>query len=298
MLSPIRLAIFTLLVAGFIHSPGYAQPPSKLGVEPYQKGLSLTKQKSHTDYAQALPLFRNASEKGNFNAAYAIHVMYLHGYGVKKNPATSNLWLLKSAKLGSAQAQHYMGNRYQHGIGWKVDHVKSADWFLKAARNGQSHAQLDIAQSYYLGRGVSKDLSKAIYWAEKSSLQNQSFAHYSLGRWLPEQDSSFATAVAAKKSFMSAAKLFKKEASNGNKESAFQLAFMHDKGYGLTEDNSKAYQGYIKLASQGHLWSQYYLAILYIEGKGVEKDQLEAQRWLRAASQGGLKSATRLLARF
>ncbi|MBV1888643.1 MAG: sel1 repeat family protein, partial [Proteobacteria bacterium] len=193
---------------------------------------------------------------------------------------------------------HDMGNRYQHGIGWAKDQTKSSAWFLKSAKNGHAHAQFDIANSYYYGRGIEKDTDAAMIWARRSAAQDVSMAQYKLGQWLSEDKSNSQAIIESNKWLACAAKLFKAEASNGNKESAYRLASMYEHGEGVVENHSFAYQQYFDLASQGHLWAQYSLARMYLLGKGVDKDYPEAKRWLTEASAGGLKAADRLLEKF
>ena len=57
----------------------------------------------------------------------------------------------------------------------------------------------------------------------------------------------------------------------------------YDKGHGVTEDNQKAYQWYLKASQQGHGKSQYQLAKCYMKGKGVAKDSAKAKAWMLKA---------------
>lgn len=277
---------------------GDSSSSSESGTDLYKEGVSFYKKGTTNGYRDAIEQFRQSTKMGNSSAALFLSIMYSKGQGVNKDIEISHNWLEKSAVLGNPAAQHDMGNRYQHGIGWAKDQTKSSAWFLKSAKNGHAHAQLDIANSYYYGRGLKKDKEKAMYWAEQSAAQGVSAAHYQLGMWL-KNEKSFAKAVgAAGESFRAAAKLFREEASKGNQESAFRLAYLYDQGYGVEEDNSLAYSLYLKVATQGHHWAQYQLAILYIEGEGVDKDYSEAKRWLNEAALGGLGAAKKLLERF
>jgi TPR repeat protein len=75
----------------------------------------------------------------------------------------------------------------------------------------------------------------------------------------------------------------KAAAEKGHKKAQYRLGRCYDKGYGVTEDNQKAYQWYLKGAQQGHGKSQYQLAKCYMKGKGVAKDTAKAKAWILKA---------------
>ena len=75
----------------------------------------------------------------------------------------------------------------------------------------------------------------------------------------------------------------KPAAEKGHKKAQYRLGRCYDKGHGVTEDNHKAYQWYLKGAQQGHGKSQYQLAKCYMKGKGTAKDSAKAKAWMLKA---------------
>jgi len=85
------------------------------------------------------------------------------------------------------------------------------------------------------------------------------------------------------KKYTEAVKKLTPAAQKGHKKAQYRLGRCYDKGYGVTEDNQKAYQWYLKGAQQGHGKSQYQLAKCYMKGKGVAKDTAKAKAWILKA---------------
>ena len=85
------------------------------------------------------------------------------------------------------------------------------------------------------------------------------------------------------KKYTEAVKKLTPAAQKGHKKAQYHLGRCYDKGYGVTEDNQKAYQWYLKGAQQGHGKSQYQLAKCYMKGKGVAKDTAKAKAWILKA---------------
>lgn len=85
------------------------------------------------------------------------------------------------------------------------------------------------------------------------------------------------------KKYTEAVKKLVPAAQKGHKKAQYRLGRCYDKGYGVTEDNQKAYQWYLKGAQQGHAKSQYQLAKCYMKGKGTTKDSAKAKTWMLKA---------------
>ena len=78
----------------------------------------------------------------------------------------------------------------------------------------------------------------------------------------------------------------KAAADRGHKKAQFRMGRAFDKGNGVTEDNTRAFQWYLKAANQGHAKSQYQVGRCYKKGKGVAEDQQKALSWfIKAANQ-------------
>src|SRR5258705_5947258 len=73
------------------------------------------------DYKNAVPLIRQAAEKGNAEAQYNFGVCYQQGVEVSKSDSVANVWFLKSAKQGWKDAQFKVAYSYATGRGWTKD---------------------------------------------------------------------------------------------------------------------------------------------------------------------------------
>jgi len=76
-------------------------------------------------------------------------------------------------------------------------------------------------------------------------------------------------------------------AEQGHVQSQFTLGVMHEQGYGVARDETKAATWYRKAAEQGHIKAQYNLGLLLQEGRGVAKDPVESASWFRKAAEQG-----------
>ena len=71
--------------------------------------------------------------------------------------------------------------------------------------------------------------------------------------------------------------------SLGNKKAQYRLGRCYDKGRGVKEDNTTAYQWYLKSANQDYAKAQYQLGRCYLKGKGTTADAAKAKTWLKKA---------------
>ncbi len=70
----------------------------------------------------------------------------------------------------------------------------------------------------------------------------------------------------------------------GDKRSAYRLAGLYGRGYGVERDLDKAFELYKEAADAGNTRAYFFMANYYFEGRGsVAVDYREAMRWLRRA---------------
>ncbi len=62
-------------------------------------------------------------------------------------------------------------------------------------------------------------------------------------------------------------------------------------GYGVPQDNQKAFVYFNKAANEGDVFAQNELAYLYASGKGTPQDNVKAFEWYKKAAARGLASA-------
>ena len=72
-------------------------------------------------------------------------------------------------------------------------------------------------------------------------------------------------------------------AEKGHKKAQYRLGRCYDKGHGVAENNTLAFQWYMKSAKQDYAKAQYQLGKSYMKGKGVAAEQKKASSWLKKA---------------
>jgi len=73
-------------------------------------------------------------------------------------------------------------------------------------------------------------------------------------------------------------------AEKGHKKAQYRLGRCYDKGYGVDENETKAYEWYLKAANQGSAKAQYQVGKCLKNGSGVEKDRKKAVEWFAKAA--------------
>ncbi|WP_316862871.1 caspase family protein [uncultured Cohaesibacter sp.] len=174
---------------------------------------------------------------------------YYLGKGIYEEDHKETLRFFKrSAELGHAPAQYYLGMMHEHGHGGlEADDGEATRFYMLAADQGYADAQNNLGVWYYTGAGsLEKDEAKAVQLFSLAAEQGQSGAQFNLG-------------------FM----------------------YEHGEG-GLELDAVKAAYCYRLAADQGLADAQYRLGLMYEKGEGgLVKDETEAQRLKRLALDQG-----------
>ena len=72
-------------------------------------------------------------------------------------------------------------------------------------------------------------------------------------------------------------------ADKGHKKAQYRLGRCYDKGYGVKENDQKAFELYQKSAKQDYAKAMFQLGKCYMKGKGVTANQEEALKWIKRA---------------
>ena len=72
-------------------------------------------------------------------------------------------------------------------------------------------------------------------------------------------------------------------ADKGHKKAQYRLGRCYDKGYGVKENDQKAFELYQKSAKQDYAKAMFQLGKCYMKGKGVTANQEEARKWIKHA---------------
>lgn len=119
------------------------------------------------DLERALPILKQAAEKGSAEAQYNLGYCYQSGIGVAINKTEAVKWFLKSANQGYTDGLYQMMMAYGNGDGVKQDTKKAFSYALKCAENGDSTCMFNIIGCYKSGMGTDKDINKMLEWAIK-----------------------------------------------------------------------------------------------------------------------------------
>jgi uncharacterized protein len=91
--------------------------------------------------------------------------------------------------------------------------------------------------------------------------------------------------------YVTAVRILRPLAEQGNASAQNSLGWMYAKGKGVKKDNSEAVKWFRKAAEQGNANAQYATASMYRGGHGVAKNYAEAAKWYRKSAEQGNASA-------
>lgn len=91
---------------------------------------------------------------------------------------------------------------------------------------------------------------------------------------------------------------YSKAAENGNVDAMYELARCYNYGIGIDEDKEKKIEWYLKAAENGNVHAMYELALSYFIGRGIHKDEEIAFDWCLKAAENGNVDAMYELAKW
>lgn len=224
------------------------------------------------DYATAYRIFRPLAEKGDAGAQYSLGLMYIKGFGVKKDLKMAGKWFRLAANQGQRYAKLMLG----FVLDTQGKHAEAARIYRWAADQGRPAAQYRLGQMYVLGLGVPKDPREAGKLFRRAANQGYPEGQEKLGILLFE-------GVGVPKDRAAAVKLWLKAAAQEKRLSKQLLGRSYYSGEGVTQNFVEAAKWYRFAAQEGEAESQYMLGMLFIHGKGVPKDLVKAMMWHRLA---------------
>lgn len=127
---------------------------------------------SKQDFKSAIPLLKQAAEKGSAEAQYNFGVSYQQGIEVQKNDSIANNWFLLSAKQGWKDAQFKIAYSYAKGRGLAQDDKKAFYWSIKCAEQQDPECMGNVISCYLSGRGTQKNIDSMLVWATRLALLN------------------------------------------------------------------------------------------------------------------------------
>lgn len=94
------------------------------------------------DVQEAITLFQKSVAGGHREAAFDLAFLYLNGIKIEKDRKKALYWLTRSAEMGHATAQYFLGLAYKES----GDLGKAAEWFKLAADEGYQEATGELQQ--------------------------------------------------------------------------------------------------------------------------------------------------------
>jgi len=116
------------------------------------------------DPQKAFELLNLASAQNNPDALFSLSLMYSEGKIVKKDLKTAYTLMEKAANKNLASAQFNLAVMLADGKGAYQNSQKAARWYEKAARQNYALAQFNLALMYYEGIGVKKSTKMSYVW--------------------------------------------------------------------------------------------------------------------------------------
>ena len=128
------------------------------------------------DYANAMPMFTLAAERGYALAQHFLGSVYETGKkggskSVSRDLTAALAWYVKAGSQGYLPAQLDAGRMYAAGKGAKRNYDQALRWYRRAANLGNAQAQYHVAEMYERGRGVKRDKAQALDWYVKAAAQ-------------------------------------------------------------------------------------------------------------------------------
>jgi len=139
------------------------------------------------DPVRAADLYRRAAEKGHALAGLRYGLALSEGFGIKRDVATGQRWLVQAQENGVPEAALALGDqiaRLPPGRDKAANerNVQTAvKWFDVAAKGGVPSAQFKLANAYLAGSGVPRDPAQALLWYSRAAQQGLTGAQQALG---------------------------------------------------------------------------------------------------------------------
>jgi TPR repeat protein len=136
------------------------------------------------DYAEALPLYRAAAERGAARAQYRLGKLYRDGRGTPVDKSAAARWFYRSAMQDYLAAQAALGEMLLAGDGIPKNEAVALAWLRPAAALGHPVAQFHLGRMYYDGIVVPPDRARGLHRIRRAAAND--FGHAARD-WLTAQ---------------------------------------------------------------------------------------------------------------
>lgn len=139
------------------------------------------------DPVRAADLYRRAAEKGHARAGLRYGLALSEGFGVKRDIATAQRWLVQARENGVPEAALALGDLIARTPASRDKAANertvqtAVSWYDVAAKGGVPSAQFKLANAYFAGVGVARDPMQAQFWYGRAAEQGLPQAQHALG---------------------------------------------------------------------------------------------------------------------
>ncbi|KAG0365485.1 hypothetical protein BGX24_004133 [Mortierella sp. AD032] len=258
------------------------------------------------------------ASQGDANAQAALGDRYKKGDGVDRDRQAALDWYLKAAEQGHAYArcnigllfcadislermvyyEQYLGDSAQDNHDSESegdddiprDRAKGFEWLLKAAHQGLADAQLAVAIFMVLDGELDQAnpeptfLSTMFDWSRKAADQDHAMAQIFLAILYGE-------GLGVSKDEAEAFRLALNAVNRSGGFAECILGWWCRYGECIPQDDSTAFEWFVKGAEQGNTDCEYEVAKSYEKGKGIPADCEKAIEWYTKASENGHRRA-------
>jgi TPR repeat protein len=116
------------------------------------------------DPDKAFELLSLSASQNHPGALFSLSLMYSEGEVVEKDLKTAFALMERAAIRDLVTAQFNLGVMYFNGQGTNTDYKKAARWYTSAAKQNYALAQFNLALLYFEGLGVEKSIKMSYVW--------------------------------------------------------------------------------------------------------------------------------------
>ena len=253
----------------------------------YQKGLGTEKNEEQAQqyYGKALTGFLEQKEHPPW-MTYIMGRMYRYGLGTPVNPEEALSHLVSAAEQGHSRAMYDAAGCYLHGEGVKADPAEAQRYYAdalqafieevkqseneKEKKTPNEWTEYTIARMYANGSGTKINPEKAFEYYKLAADHGHTQAAYETGQCFAKGNGVPANAELAQQYYQKALDGFLREEKDApNPKTEYTLAMMYQEGLGTAPNAEKAFAYMTKVAESGSGRAQYRLAEYLEKGTGT-----------------------------
>ncbi len=193
------------------------------------------------EFQKLLSWYITTAEKGSLDSQKKLGKLYEEGDRVNQSYKDAIKWYELAAMQGDIEMQEKCADWYFSENYIPLDEKKSFCYASLAASKNSVSAIFRLARCYQEGFGVAENISKAMELFEKAAENGHVKAMYFLGECLLDCGE-------AEKDIQKAVKLIQRASDEGYLIATYSLAFIYDKGVGVSADYGVAHELMKKVA--------------------------------------------------